>query len=197
MTRMAFIRHATTAWNAARRIQGRSDVPLSERGRAEATAWTPPPEIVPWRWLASPLKRAVETATLLHGQAPPTDPRLVEMDYGEWEGRQLDDLRAEMGPALTTLEARGLDFRAPGGESPRDVQARVRPLLGELAADGRPTVVVAHKGVLRALYAGAVGWDMTGDPPDKLRDGCVHLFVVAGDGALAVDRLNMPLAARP
>jgi probable phosphoglycerate mutase len=92
-------------------------------------------------------------------------------------------------------EARGLDFRPPGGESPRDVQARLEPWLAALAAgDQAINVAVAHKGVIRALYALAVGWDMTGKPPEKLRDGCGHLFEIDEAGRPAVVRLNVPLA---
>ena len=90
-------------------------------------------------------------------------------------------------------EAEGLDFRAPGGESPRDVQARLAPLLAEIARAARPTVAVTHKGVIRALYALAVGWDMTDKPPEKLRDDCVHVFTLSAEGAPSVDRLNLPL----
>ena len=90
-------------------------------------------------------------------------------------------------------EARGLDFRPPGGESPRDVQARLRPLLARL--DGR-TIFVTHKGVLRALYALATGWTMTGKPPQKLLDGRAHAFAVAPDGTPSVAELNIPLEPR-
>jgi probable phosphoglycerate mutase len=51
---------------------------------------------------------------------------------------------------MTQNEAAGLDFRPPGGESPRDVQERLKPYLASLAG---PTIAVTHKGVLRALYA--------------------------------------------
>src|SRR3546814_10532072 len=58
---------------------------------------------------------------------------LVETDWGAWEGRTLAELRADLGAGMAANEARGLDFRPPGGESPRDVQDRMRPLLAELA----------------------------------------------------------------
>ena len=97
----------------------------------------------------------METARLL-GLDPKPEPRLIEMAWGEWEGQEP---RRRCAPSSATAmaenEARGLDFRPPGGESPRDVQARLRPLLAELE---RPTIFVTHKGVLRALYALATGW---------------------------------------
>ena len=88
----------------------------------------------------------------------------METDWGVWEGRTLTDLRAELGDLMAAWEARGLDFRAPEGESPREVQDRLRPWLVETAATGQPTGAVAHKGVIRAIYALATGWDMTDKP---------------------------------
>ncbi len=114
------------------------------------------------------------------------------MDWGEWEGRSLSDLRAELGAAMAENEARGLDFRPTGGESPRDVQKRLKPLLAGLTA---PTIAVTHKGVLRALYALATGWTMQEKPPEKLRNGCAHLFEVSAEGRPSVAELNIPLGA--
>jgi probable phosphoglycerate mutase len=115
---------------------------------------------------------------------------LIEMAWGDWEGRRLPDLRAELGEAMAENEARGLDFRPPRGESPRDVQERLRPVLKKLSG---PAIFVTHKGVLRALYALATGWSMTEKGPDKLRDGTAHAFLIAADGTPEVQRLNIPL----
>lgn len=95
---------------------------------------------------------------------------------------------------MAKLEARGVDFRPPGGESPRDVQARLGPWLTSFANAGRPGVAVTHKGVIRALAALASGWDMTGPAPDKLRAGTAHCFRIDAAGRPAVERLNLPLA---
>ncbi len=196
MTLIALIRHGPTEWNETGIVQGRSDIPLSETGRAKIASYTPPNEIAGFDWVSSPLTRAMETAEILTGRTEPTDARLVEMDWSEWEGMTLPDLRARLGNLMTAWEADGLDFRAPGGESPRDVQDRLRPFLAERAAAGRNTVVVCHKGVIRAFYALAVSWDMTDKAPDKLRDDCAHLFKLAPDGLPAPHRLNVPLVDR-
>ena len=95
------------------------------------------------------------------------------------------------------MERAGLDFRPPGGESARDVQDRLRPFLAERARTGRDTVAVCHKGVIRALYALATGWQMQGPPPTKLRDPTWHAFRLAADGTPSVDRLNVPLTTAP
>jgi len=190
-TLVALIRHMPTAWNGERRLQGQRDTPLDPDALPN---WKLPPELAGFRCLSSPLRRAVTTAERL-GLDPRIEPRLGEMAWGEWEGRTLAELRAEFGTEMAALEARGLDFRPPGGESPRDVQVRVAPLLAELAAAGAPTVAVTHKGVIRAVLALATGWGMLGKPPYRLSWSAAHLFRLDRHGQPTVDRLNLPLDA--
>lgn len=193
MTLFAVIRHGPTEWNAIGRVQGRSDIALSADGRKTVSGWAAPPQLAGFSRLSSPLTRAAETAEILFRAPVARDDRLIEMDWAEWEGMSLESLRAELGDLMVAWEARGLDFRAPGGESPRDVQARLAPLLAEIVAAGTPTVAVTHKGVIRALYALATGWDMTDKPRDKLRDDCAHLFSLSPQGIPVVDTLNVAL----
>ncbi|EWY40632.1 phosphoglycerate mutase [Skermanella stibiiresistens SB22] len=192
MTDLLILRHGPTAWNTEGLIQGRTDVPLSPHGEGVVRTWVLPDRLRDRVWIASPLQRAAATAGLL-GLSPSLDARLVEMDWGVWEGRTLTDLRAELGDLMAAWEARGLDFRAPEGESPLDVQDRLRPWLAEVAGRGEPTGAVAHKGVIRALYALAADWDMTDKPRHKLLDGCAHRFTLAPDGAPAIAELNIAL----
>jgi broad specificity phosphatase PhoE len=191
MIPLLVIRHAPTPWSEAGVLQGRRDTPLSREGRRQAAAWRLPGGWTDAACLASPLERAMETARLI-GLTPRPEPRLIEMDWGAWEGRRLKDLRTEFEEAMAANEAQGLDFRPPGGESPRDVQARLWPLFDAL--DG-PTLAVTHKGVIRALYALATGWTMAEKSADRLAEGHAHLFGVRPDGAAFVERLNIPLEA--
>jgi probable phosphoglycerate mutase len=194
MTHLLVLRHAPTDWNAGRRLQGRADIPLSEAGRAAAAQWRLPDWTAGWQALASPLSRAQETARLL-GLDPVPEPALTELDWGGWEGLRLSD-RTRIDPAeLARREALGLDFRAPDGESYRELQARLAPLLLRLAAAGRDTVAVCHRGVILALYACAADWTMIGDAPDGLQWGCAHLFRLDDSGAPVIERLNIVLAA--
>jgi broad specificity phosphatase PhoE len=183
------LRHAATDWNEQGRVQGRTDRPLSEAGRASLAGRGLPEEWIGADCLCSPLLRARQTAECL-GLAPRIDARLVEMHWGDWEGCRIADLRREGGAAMAANEARGLDFCPPGGESPRDVQARLMPLLAELT---RPTIIVTHKGVLRAAYALASGWDMTGRPLVRLLDGCAHEYLLEAGGMPVIRLLNRPL----
>ena len=192
MTTLVLLRHAPTAWNKARRLQGRADVPISETSRAELLQRRLPADLAAFHALSSPLRRCVETAELL-GLKPTIEPRLVEMDWGAYEGHTLADLHAKFGFELTANEARGLDFRPPDGESPRDVQARIDPLLAEIGAAARPTLAVTHRGVIRAVYARAVGWDMKSTPAHELDLYALHVFELAADGAPTLERINVPL----
>lgn len=188
------IRHAPTEWNQARRLQGRTDIALAAEGIVAARSWRADPTWTRYRVLASPLKRAQETARLLfpvHQIA--LDPRLMEMDFGSWEGKALADLRAEPGAEAEARESLGLDFSAPGGETPREVQARIQPLLTEIAAAGMPTIIVTHKAVLRALLSLATGWAMLGKPPVKLKPDSAHLFRLGGNGKISVEKMNVSL----
>lgn len=195
MTTLALLRHGPTEWNTGRRLQGRADIPLSGEGRATLAARRVPPEFTGFRCLVSPLTRARETAILL-GLGAEIDARLIEMDWGAYQGRTIGDLRQEIGAAFLANEARGLDFVPEGGESPRMVQARVQPLLAEIAMRRRSTLAVTHRGVMRAVYALAAGWDMTGDPPHELDWYSMQIFELESDGRPRIVALNVPLAER-
>jgi probable phosphoglycerate mutase len=187
MTLLALLRHGDTAWSAEGRIQGRSDQPLSEAGRATLSAMRLPAACRDMRVVTSPLARCVETAALLGAAQAAREPRLAEMSWGAWEGRRLEDLRAELGEAMRENEARGLDFRPEGGESPREVLARVCEWLREIS---EPTLAITHRGVIRAVFATATGWDMTGKPPAKLDWSACHLFQL-NRGRVKVEKLNL------
>ncbi len=190
MTPLLMIRHGLTAWNQAKKIQGRIDMPLCEDGLRAVGRWSLPEEFKDFRWLSSPLIRAVGTARLL-GHEPELEPCLVEMSWGEWEGRSFPELRQVCAKELEVQRARGLDFRPTGGESPRDVQERLSPWLMALAT---PTLAVCHKGVIQAVYSLATGWNMIDKPAEKPRANTAHLFHVKA-GVPMVERMNIPLEA--
>jgi len=197
MPALFLVRHGPTEWSAARRLQGRSDIPLSARGRSMVATWRLPDRAAQGEWISSPLARATETADILHRRFQPTgdlliEPRLAEMSFGEWEGHTLNELRSVHDPTMTEWEGRRLDFRAPGGESPRDVQDRLRPWLEDMAAGNEDVLAITHKGVMRALYARASGWDMRGKPPHRLADNAVHQFELDRAG-LRIVALSIPL----
>lgn len=197
---VALLRHGRTEWNEARRMQGRIDIPLSDAGRAQVAAWRLPAIVTGARVIASPLSRALETARLVTGAEPQVEPELIEMDWGAWEGRTFDELRAELGPVYEMAEALGVDYRPPRGESPRDVQTRVLRWFARVSAEPGPVLAVTHNGVLRALVARLTGWDMTSKPPVKLLPDRIHLFEADGRGLRVVEwnvRLHGPRHGDP
>lgn len=176
---IGLLRHFPTDWNAEGRLQGRTDIPLSAEGRTDLARHR-----LPARWrgcpiVTSPLSRAAETAqALAEGVTPGPDPRLVEMSFGGWEGQIGEALLADPATGYRPLEDWGWDFTAPGGESPRMMLARVLPVL---AACTGPTLVVCHRGVIRAILAAATGWAYRGPAPFRIRKAHIHpVFLSAG-----------------
>jgi broad specificity phosphatase PhoE len=191
---LALLRHGETIWTRDKRVQGRTDVPLSESGTSALSSCSLPP---PWadvqQVVTSPLARCRQTATAVGLSRAIVEPRLVEMDWGEWEGLRLADLRAELGTSMADNEARGFDFQPPGGESPRMVLSRVRPWLLQQATSGSASVAITHRGVIRVIFALATGWDMLGRPPAKLDWTALHVFTLAANGLPSVLQLNLAL----
>jgi broad specificity phosphatase PhoE len=165
------IRHGETEWSRARRHTGRTDLPLSPVGEAEARALGQHLRgLEVDRVLSSPLRRATATAALAgFGDRVELTDALLEFDYGEYEG-------------LTTAEIRaarpGWDlFRdgCPGGETVETAAARARKLLDSLnPSDGR-IMLFSHGHQLRILTTCYLGL-----PPDTAR----HLFL--GTASLSV-----------
>jgi len=193
MTVLAMLRHGDTDWTRDRRIQGRTDIPLNDTGRAKIRSIKLPAEVRDMRVVSSPLARCMETASLLGLGEVACEERVTEMHWGEWEGRRLDDLRSELGEAMRANEARGLDFTPPGGESPRLVLERVGRWLAEIARLDQPTLAISHRGVIRAIFCAASGWDMRGRPPLKFDWSALHLFQLDPAGRPNLYRMNVPV----
>ena len=193
MTLLAFIRHAPTTWNAEGRLQGHRDTPLSQDGKAALATWAAPPALNGFDWVASPLGRCQDTARHLVGRTVASDERIIEMNWGDWEGRIRAELAETLGDAFRENEARGLDFTPPNGESPRMVQDRLKPFFQEVAARGRPTVAVCHRGVIRSAVALATGWNFMGKSPVKGQHGAYNMLRLAADGTPSVVALDTPL----
>jgi broad specificity phosphatase PhoE len=153
-----FLRHGESTANAARRLSGWEDVALTERGEAQARLAATDLAAHPLaRVLTSDLRRAKHTAELCLAQwvelrqeaHPPIqiDSKLRERNLGEFQGQELDVLRAS-GETQLLL---GWNTRPPGGESHSDLAARALPLLAQLPDIEGPTLLVAHGGLIRTL----------------------------------------------
>ena len=190
---IALIRHGPTDWNAEKRLQGHADRPLSEEGRRDVSTWRVPDTYRGFDWVASPLRRAQETADLLSLGISRLEPSIIEMDWGDWEGHTRTELDGIYGNEVAERAALGLDLRPHNGESPRDVRDRVAAWARDIAEAGRPTGAVCHQGIIRAALSLATGWSMVGKPPAKMDWASVHLFRAGADGSFEIEALNVSL----
>jgi broad specificity phosphatase PhoE len=142
-------RHGETEWSRTLRHTGRTDVPLTDAGRAEARALA---ERLAGRdftrVLVSPLGRAVETCELagLSNIAERRD-ELLELDYGEVEGLTTVEIRKTT-PGWTVWT-----HGSPGGETVEDAGRRLDPVVEDLAGAEGDVAVFAHGHILRILAA--------------------------------------------
>jgi broad specificity phosphatase PhoE len=158
------VRHGETEWSRARRHTGRTDVPLSPAGEAEARALGAHLDgLEVDRVLASPLARATTTARLAgFGVRLETTRALLEFDYGEYEGPTTPQIRA--GRPGWDLFRDG----CPGGETVGAAAERARRLVAELAAGDGRVMLFGHGHHLRILAACYLAL-----PPEAAR----HLFL--------------------
>lgn len=154
------VRHGETAPNREGRLLGRSDPELTERGRrqSEALGRTLAGE-APRAVVASPLARCRATARAIAGACGleiEVDDRLVEIDYGEWDGRSLRDIP----PDLSRRWRLDASFAPPGGESLASVAERVSGWCEEWRDREQPVIAVSHVSPIKA----AVAWALSADP---------------------------------
>lgn len=171
MIQLAIIRHGHTEWNRLGKIQGRTDIPLDAEAISELSELRLPDEWQQATLVSSPLKRAVHTAELITQRSPMIEPALIEMDYGDWEGRRGIDLYAEPESGFRHLPDWGWNYQPPNGESPAQVRLRLLPWLESLSED---TIAVCHIGVMRALLAVAYDWPFKGEPPFSIKRNSLY-----------------------
>ena len=194
--KIAFLRHGPTEWNAAGRIQGHTDVPLSDAGLA-LMATRRLPFAFP-RVYASPMLRARQTAQALDLAEPVLDARLMEQNWGAWEGLTRTEILTRYGDDafVRSGSGDGEAFRPGDGESTGELHARVAAFLKDAAREEGDAVVVAHLGVLRAAYTLATGWDMATPMPPDLDVSKLLILEVTPDGAPGLHTLNVDLSSR-
>jgi probable phosphoglycerate mutase len=146
---IVLVRHGETEWSRDLRHTGRTDVPLTERGRQQASALRGRLEGRSFsRVLVSPLRRAVDTCELAGlGERAERRPELMEFDYGDAEGLTTPEIR-ERAPGWTIWT-----HPTAGAETPADVAARLTPVVAELGDADGDIAVFAHGHVLRVLAA--------------------------------------------
>jgi glucosyl-3-phosphoglycerate phosphatase len=161
--RVVFWRHGRTTWNAERRFQGQTDIPLDETGVAQAArAAKALARLRPHRIVSSDLSRARTTAAALAettGLPVVEDACFRETYAGAWQGLTRTELEAQFGEELADWAA-GSDLRPGGGETRREVAARMVAGVERSLADvgpGEVLVVATHGGSARAAIGALLG----------------------------------------
>ncbi len=160
-TRFLLIRHAESTWNAASRWQGQGDPPLSPRGEQQAGQLAR--QLVSTEidlLMCSDLRRAVSTAAAIAraiGLQAQADRSFRELDVGTWTGLTRAEIEERDPLRLRRFEQEDRDVRPGGGETRREIRARVRRAVTELADKhpDRSVAVVTHLGAIRALLPGS------------------------------------------
>ena len=140
MSTWLIVRHALTPWNLEGRIQGHTDIPLSELGFRQAESLKA--RLAEWdihAAYASDLKRAMETArTILDSRKVPLSPapEIREFGFGRWEGMTHQEVQEADPELYAQMLERHEGFAPPGGESLRDLMARVGEFVGRLKQTG-------------------------------------------------------------
>lgn len=163
--KLFLLRHGLTEANERRLYYGRTDLPLSEAGRAALRACAAPPAVT--RYFTSGFLRTEQTLEILCGSVPHTVlPGLREMDFGTFEMKSYMELKDD--PAFRRwCEGDNEANRCPGGESANEVTQRALAALSPVLADGLDTLCVTHGGVIAGVLAhwfGGNRFDWTPQP---------------------------------
>lgn len=187
------VRHGWTNWHTERRVAGWADVPLDERGQAEATA--------AGRWLAqhchdrplalicSPVLRARQTARVISAVFAPPLPIEFDEGIGEthvagWQGRLVDDIEAN-DPTWPHFLENPADFPFPAGETLREVQARVVETVDTLRRryERGELILVFHADPLRSLIAHFMEMDVAHLYRLRVETGSISCLSLPSAGA--------------
>jgi alpha-ribazole phosphatase len=192
-TRIHLIRHGEVVRQS---YNGQSDVALTPRGVEQYHALKPRFEA--GRISAcytSDLSRTVRGGEILGahlGLEPVKLPELRELNCGVWEGLSLAQVQSSRPEEWAARLADLVDFRAPGGESLRDLAARVLPALGEIVArhQGEEVLVVAHGGVNRVILLDAIGAPLASMFSIEQKYCAMNIIDFYVDGNRVVELLN-------
>ena len=168
------MRHGQTYWNAAGRLQGALDSPLTDTGISQARGQAQLTRDIEALRISSPQGRAEQTAAIVfEGRAWHSDARLSEIGIGSYAGQDAAKLRAENPRLFRNGNLTWYDH-CPGGEGLAALRARCRDFLQERH---EPTIVVTHGVTLAMLFAIRTGRNFATIDPEIMRQGIVlHLI---------------------
>lgn len=187
-TRVILIRHGETTWNRATRIQGHTDIPLSELGLAQAERLAETLADEPLAAIyASDLSRARQTAeAVAHRQGLPVriDVGLRERAFGRFEGLSWDEIAQNHPEDSARWRKREPDFQVGGGESLVTFSARCLAAAGRAVAahPGQSIALVAHGGVLDCLYRAATRTALDAPRSWQLGNATINRLLATPEG---------------
>lgn len=189
------LRHGQTEWNAdGNRYCGRTDIPLTDTGIAQARSVRQQLRDVSFdKVYSSPLQRAFTTASLVSGQEVVTDPRLIEADFGQWEGKRKEEFMGEAPDLWSNWMNNPLTSRAGGtGETGEAIIDRVNEFFTDVQMrhSGGTILVVGHNGVNRLYLAFKLGMDPKYYRRIVQENSSVTLFTLDHKGELTLKLLN-------
>ena len=195
MLKVYLLRHGETTYNAdGNRYCGRTDIELTEKGMGQANlARTLLKDVQFDAIYSSPLKRAQITAAIASGSDVVTDARLIEVDFGDWEGKTREEFIAENELLWTNWSADPQIANAGGtGESGKAIVERVDGFFKEIQqkhANGT-ILVVAHNGVNRLYMAYKLGMPLKNYRQLAQENSSITLFELEDDGTFTLKKLN-------
>lgn len=194
MRRLFLVRHGETDWNVAHLLQGSSDIPLNDNGRAQARAAAPYlARIAPvTRIVSSDLSRALETAHIFAdamGAEVVTDARWRERSYGVWEGLP-EDVRKEDHPDDHRRWADGLEPNVEGYEYNATVRDRALAAIDDLDVTEGTHVVVSHGSTTRVTAGALLGMELGSHGIGNLGNAQWLELAREGDGPWVLRSLN-------
>lgn len=189
-----FIRHGETDWNREQRYQGQTDIPINDRGRAQAERnGLVLRDLVGGGahaidFVASPLSRATETMQIVRGGlglAPEPfrrDQRLIESNFGHWEGQLWSELPRIDPDGFEARKADTWNWTPIGGENYTMVEARVRAWVASIE---RTTVAVSHGNISRSLRGLLLNLDKSAVPKLEVPQDKILRLQSVGTGSAA------------
>lgn len=187
-TRICFVRHGETDWNVEKRIQGHTDIPLNEKGRAQAVAMSFNAAHVSFKAIySSDLGRAADTARALaerEGQAVKLLPQLRERHFGIFQGITAAEGEQRYPDSYRLYLARDPHYDFKTGESLHDFAARVAEAVDWMVRHhaGQTIAAVTHGGVLDVLYRKATGRPLSTPRDFKIPNCGLNWFRIDGQG---------------
>ena len=190
MGRLYIVRHGETEWNAQGRIQGHTDVDLSDHGRQQARAVAQRLSGVNFDVIySSDLSRSRETAQIILGQRPTslhsTD-RLREFHKGVFEGLTVHEYMRRYPDLYQASLVNDLDFAPTGGETIRQTSARMAGFVSDLKKQHQEetVLVVGHGGSLRSAVVAIMDFPLEANWKLHMYNCSLSVFDIYPDNAV-------------